>query len=376
MRPRLSVLSILLAATLAAQPPPGPWRFAGVPQIAYGSDVGLTLGLGAYMYRVAEVNPERRDRLSLGLAYTTRGPRFIEGRWYDFGVLGSRARMAWDARFADDNLAPYWGEGAQLGGLPISPGSGTPPPEFRYHDQRAFLSGLVVAPVVGPLGAFGRLRWLRIDMLAAGPLLAVERPPGVGGGDVALAEAGLVVDTRDQEVDTHRGLYVDASLFAAPALGGPFAFSFAGGNVTFRGYLPVRPAVLAMRLMADVKRGNVPFFERTMYEGIEFGDGLGGSSTIRGVARYRLAGQDKLLANLELRVDLLTLHPFDRSLEVGLASGVDAGAAHQPGYSAVAAVGGFAGVRLVWDRAVLVRVEVGYAAQGAAATYVAFGEEF
>ena len=39
-------------------------------------------------------------------------------------------------------------------------------------------------------------------------------------------------------------------------------------------------------------------------------------------------------------------------------------------------LGGFAGVRLLWDEAVLLRVELGYAAQGSAALYVSFGEEF
>jgi len=348
-----------------------------VPNVAYGSDVGLKVGVAAYLYRVAEVDPDRRDRLSLGLAYSTRGPRFIEARWYDYRLLGTRAHTAWDVRLADDDLAPYWGEGAGLGGLPVAPGSGTPPPEYRYHDRRAFASALVAAPIAGSLNAYGRLRWLRVDLVATGPLLAAQRPLGFGGGDVALAEAGFLVDTRDVETGTRRGLYVNAALFGAPALGGPFAYAFGGGNVTFRQYLPLRPdARLALRLMADLKRGSVPFFERTIYEGVEFGDGLGGGETIRGVARYRLAGEDKLLANLELRMDLLTYHPFERSLEVGLATGIDAGAARQRGYSTVAALGGFAGVRLLWDEAILLRVELGYAAQGSAALYVSFGEEF
>ncbi len=371
------MLALLLAAVVAAEPTPGPWRFAGVPNVAYGSDIGLLVGAAAYLYRVAELEPERRDRLSLGLAYSTRGPRFVEGRWYDYRLLGTRAHTAWDVRLADDDLAPYWGEGAQLGGLPVAPGSGTPPPEFRYHDRRVFASVLVAAPLAAPLEAYARLRWLRVDLVAAGPLLAAQRPLGAGGGDVALAETGLLLDTRDLEVDTHRGFYVNASVFGSPALGGPLAYSFAGGNVTFRQYVPLLPGVrLAVRLMADVKRGSVPFFERTIYEGVEFGDGLGGSETARGVARYRLAGEDKLLANLELRTDLFTWHPFDRSLDLGVATGIDAGAAHQRGYPTVAALGGFAGARLLWDQAVLVRVELGYAGQGSAAVYVSFGEEF
>ncbi len=348
-----------------------------MPNVAYGSDVGLTVGAAAYLYRVGDLRPERRDRLSLGVAYATRGPRFIEARWYDYRLLGTRARTAWDVRLADDNLAPYWGEGARLGGLPIAPGSGTPPPEYRYHDRRAFASALLAAPIARSLSTYGRLRWLRVDMVASGPLLAAERPLGFGGGDVALAEAGLLLDTRDEEAGTRRGLYVNASLFGSPALGGPLAYSFGGGNLTFRGYLPLLPgARLAMRLMADLKRGRVPFFERTVYEGVEFGDGLGGGETVRGVARYRLSGEDKLLGNLELRMDVRTWHPLERRLDLGLAAGVDAGAAHQRGYSTIAALGGFAGARLLWDEAVLVRVELGYAAQGSAAVYVSFGEEF
>jgi len=348
-----------------------------VPNVAYGSDIGLRVGVAGFVYRVAEVDPERRDRLSLGLAYSTRGPRFIEARWYDYRLLGTRAQTAWDLRLADDDLAPYWGEGARLGGLTVAPGSGTPPPEYRYHDRRIFASGLLAAPIVRSWSAYGRVRWLRVDMVAPGPLLAAERPLGFGGGDVALAEAGLLLDTRDQEAGTRRGLYVNVSLFGSPALGGPFAYSFTGGNVTFRQYLPLLPgARLAMRVMADMKRGRVPFFERTIYEGVEFGDGLGGGETVRGVARYRLAGEDKLLANLELRMDLRTWHPFERSLDLGLGAGVDAGAAHQRNYSTVAALGGFAGVRLLWDEVILLRVELGYAAQGSAAVYISFGEEF
>ena len=65
------------------------------------------------------MEPERRDRLSLGLAYSTRGPRFIEARWYDYRLFGTRAHTAWDVRLADDNSLRTRGEGARLGGLSV-----------------------------------------------------------------------------------------------------------------------------------------------------------------------------------------------------------------------------------------------------------------
>lgn len=38
--------------------------------------------------------------------------------------------------------------------------------------------------------------------------------------------------------------------------------------------------------------------------------------------------------------------------------------------------GGFAGLRALWDRAVLLRLEVGYAGQGGPAFYIVTGEQF
>jgi hypothetical protein len=223
---------------------------------------------------------------------------------------------------------------------------------------------------------------------AQSALLASSAPPGARGGRVALFEAGLLWDSRDREMGTHRGTFITAAAFAAPALGGVSDFGFHGWNASARVYLPlVLGATLALRGVWDVKRAGipwqaaaptdaVPFFERMLYEGIAYNEGLGGGSTVRGVARYRISGEEKLLGNVQLRVPLFTVRPAGKPLEVGVSAGVDAGLASQPGYDAVQDAGAAVGLRLAWDRAILARIEVGRARGGDNSLFVAFGEMF
>ena len=203
-----------------------------------------------------------------------------------------------------------------------------------------------------------------------------------------LAEAGLLYDRRDRPIATREGLFLSASGFLAPFVSGVSDFAFHGYNVTARFYVPLWPgAALAFRGLYDHKlaglpwsnKGDhdaVPFFERMLYEGYTYDEGLGSASTIRGIARYRVSGEQKLLGNAQLRVNLLTLHLAGKSQEIGVTGGVDAGRAWQPGYEPVDGAGVAAGLRIIWDRAVLLRVETARARGGDQALYVAFGEQF
>ncbi len=94
------------------------------------------------------------------------------------------------------------------------------------------------------------------------------------------------------------------------------------------------------------------------------------------MASTRVAGDEKMLANVQLRLNLFTTHLAEKTQEFGIDAGVDAGRASQPGYQAVDGAGAAAGVRLVWDRTIVLRVEMGRARGGDSTLYVAFGEQF
>ena len=358
-----------------AQVDPG-LRFAAIPDLSYSSDVGFSLGGGAFLYRPGGAGAPQ-ERLSLGVSYTTRGPRTLNFQWNQPRLGGGAWGGLVDLRLADDRHEPYWGEGGALAGSAVQAGAHSPPLSYRFHDRRLFLSVTARPASAARPTPYGRVRLLGIDVRDQGPVLAVQQPLGFRGGSSLLWETGLFLDRRDREVGTRKGAYANASAFAAPAFGPLGPGSFGGFDLAASGYWPVLAcATVAARALLDVKLGSVPFFERDQYEGIAYGGGLGGSGTLRGVARSRMAGDEKGLATVEFRLSACEGRPFgSRLLRMGVAVGMDAGFAHQRGHSTLGAVGGFAGLRALWDDAVLVRAEIGYAGQGPA-FYLVTGEQF
>lgn len=352
-------------------------RVAVLPLVSYGSNVGLQLGGALLFYRSPEKGGGRRDWLAVGGSYATEGPRSLEVKGERLRVLDRPLRVFYQAKYAVDDLAPYWGEGGRL--LPgDEPGAGSPPPGYRYRAVGPWVSVIArhpLASAAGPWWAGGRVRFKHVGVFTPGEALRAARPPGAGGGALTTFHAGAMRDTRDEEVSASRGTLVDASVFGAPP--GLSVAPLWGVNVGARAYRRLHPRlVLAVRGLWETKLGEVPFHERSQVEGLDYGEGLGGPDTIRGVARARLAGEEKLLANLELRAVAATFRPFDRSLELGFSAGADAGRARQRGHPALSAAGVFGGLRLIWDRALVLRLEVGHAGQGAPAYYLAFDESF
>ena len=365
----------------------GRWHFAAIPIASYSSDIGLLVGGALFFYAPVPDYPDERDEAAISASFATRGPRSLDTSWSKRRIFGTRLRSMVNLHLADDALMPYWGEGARLGDLGVPTGYGTPPEPYRYHDRRLFLAATLRGPIAGAFGWHLRARYLYLGVPEESALLAAAAPPGERGGRVALGEVGLVYDTRDRELGTHTGAFVTAALFAAPQLGGVSDFAFHGYDASVRLYLPlVLGATLALRALYDRKlsgvpgRGDaeqaVPFFERSLYEGLAYGEGMGGAATVRGVARYRFAGDEKALGNAQLRWNLLTTHFAEKTQEYGLSAGIDAAWARQPGFEAVDGIGAALGLRFLWDRAVLLRVEMGRTPGGDDTLYVAFGEQF
>jgi hypothetical protein len=363
------------------------WHFAGVPIASYGSDVGLTLGAALFFYKPIPGYPNEQHSANISLSYATRGPRALDAGGSAQRLFGTPLRAFVNLHAADDPLMPYWGEGARLGGLPTPPGFGTPPEPYRYHDRRIFAAAILRGPIFRALGWHLRVRLLDVDVAEQNALLAASAPPGARGGRVMLGEVGLLYDTRDREIGTRSGVFATAAAFAAPQLGGVSDFAFHGYDAHVRLYVPLwLGATLAMRGLYDNKLAGVPsvgskasavpFFERSLYEGLSYNEGLGSAATIRGIARYRIAGDEKMMANVQLRLNLFTTHFAAKTQEFGIDAGVDAGRASQPGFDAVDAAGVAVGLRFIWDRAILFRVEMGRARGGDNTLYVAFGEQF
>jgi hypothetical protein len=368
--------SLAVALVTLADPAAPELRAAALPLISYGSDIGLQLGGVAYLYTLRPTG-ERADWGALGLAWTTHGPRGLEVKGELLRLRSSPVDAVFQLKASLDTSAPYWGEGAALGGAGVPPGSGSPPEPYRYRAVSPWLSVILRGPLAPPLGWWGRTRYTYVAVEDPPPILLAASPPGVGGGPSTLLEAGVSIDTRDRALSPQRGIFADASVFATPPFSALAVGTFGGFNVGARAYQPLAPGmVLAARILYDLKAGDVPFFERTLYEGLGYGEGLGGTGTIRGLARDRLAGEEKVLVGMELRAYVVETRWLGRLQEWGFSAGGDAGRARDSGKTPVLGAGAFVGLRLLWDHAVLLRFEVGHAGQGGPAYYIAFDEAY
>ncbi|HET8714104.1 MAG TPA: BamA/TamA family outer membrane protein [Gemmatimonadales bacterium] len=132
----------------------------------------------------------------------------------------------------------------------------------------------------------------------------------------AVARTGVVFDTRDLEVDPHRGIYAEA-LFGAGR-----GYSRTTGQV--RLYLhPLERLVLAARLGAEGMSGTPPLAVQLTMESSDGPIvGLGGARSLRGYHDGRFVGPGKLIGSVEARYGLIWA---PRLLEVKLFAFYDAG---------------------------------------------------
>jgi outer membrane protein assembly factor BamA len=191
---------------------------------------------------------------------------------------------------------------------------------------------------------------------------------------------GVRFDTRDNEFAPTRGMLHDLSVRgAAHPLGSESTVW--GGNANLRLYQRPIPSywrlVLALRLVGDVTSSGAPFYLLSSM-GPTAPDGLGGSSSIRGLLLHRFVGDVKVLGNAELRWRFLSLGPF----EVGAVGGIDAGRVWaQLGKDDVGPVhvGAAAGLRIAWSHHFVIRADYGFGISEPYADgsiYLDFGELF
>lgn len=110
-----------------------------------------------------------------------------------------------------------------------------------------------------------------------------------------VVRVGLVVDTRDSEVDPHAGVLLE-TLFAS---GNGYTRTTAGARVHVR---PARPLVVAGRLVAEGTGGTPPLAAQQEVESSEQSfAAVGGYRSLRGFYDGRFTGRGKLLGGLEAR---------------------------------------------------------------------------
>jgi len=355
-----------VAAEVTSEPQQRHWSFAATPLLNFSSDAGLGFGGRAKLERLAgDVEPYW---MSLeAQAYGSTGGTQLHFVSVDFpSIAGSLWRVDALGGFWRNVAAHYYGIGdhpPQVEGDTFTETS----PVVRARARRRLTRALSLL-----LGY--RFMYQLIDA-APDTRLAREAPFGVHGGAYPEVAAGVVWDTRDDELAPARGLLLETSVRSTlQALGsaGNSAAVFCSASL----YQPIADGwLLAVRLALDAAWGDIPFNREgdfgTLVSPALVVAGVGGGLSVRGLPQGEYVGKLKLISNVELRFPLFGFQLFGERLATSAVAFVDAG---KVDLGAVH-LGAGGGLRIRWGRFFLVRLDAGYA-EGGVRFYADFGHVF
>ena len=328
------ILWLAWAAAAPAQDVSTGLEIAGLPALGYDSDEGYGYGALAEIYQYGDGSrPPYVWTLQPKLYLTTRGrrdvtlffdaPGLLPAGWRVNGYLGLEKRID----------APYFG-------------AGNASPYDAALDDPA-----------GPdphLYAYGRLRRIarvdlqkRLDGTALGALFGlglvsneIDPVPRDEGSTVLAAEigsepqeywtnfvrAGLVWDTRDRETAPRSGAWSEVLVqWVDERFGADVGFT----RWTFidRRYWALgERLVFAHRWLLQGVTGDAPVEQLQRVEtSFREGEGLGGSSSVRGLLKNRYTGRGMLVWNAELRWRVLDFRMLGRRLHIGASAFLDQG---------------------------------------------------
>ncbi len=177
---------------------------------------------------------------------------------------------------------------------------------YRVQRRRFIAQAEVTRSLVGPLGASLGLRaqYNDFEALDGVSLFLID----FGGGTVwerdASARLSLIVDTRDTEYNTRKGIFLEAGgKVASGGDGYTWLYSILKGFVS-----PIEGTVIGARVAGGTTGGTPPLSQRYEFNTWERDrNSYGGRFTNRGFPEGRFAGESVIMGNLEIRHDLLSL---------------------------------------------------------------------
>jgi len=327
----VAVAAVAWAGVARAQdePPPRRSEVAAVPIVAGSSDIGLQLGVVGSLTRFegdAKPFAWRLDGvLSSSGKVDDAGFRLVQHSYLVRldapALLGGRLRI--DARASARRTinSGYFG----LGNAAPAPASDDPR-RYQYLHQEGRLHTIGRVKVVGPLdGAFAAdLRWVAPELFAGSKAaedaadLRGTRPMGL-----AAVAAGVMIDTRDEEFVTTRGVFHQAGGRVNVDTEGVWSGELSASLAHYARVLG--PLVYASRVIVSLQLGDPAFY--TMQEAGVFDPrwSFGGDNGVRGVPRGRYTGKIKAIANHELRLPLPRFRILGQRVRPGLTALFDVG---------------------------------------------------
>ena len=315
---RLAALAFVVAAPLGAQDTAskGDWEWFALPALNFNSDEGFGYGALLDLYNYRGGRKPYRLMIRPLLAFSTKGKRDFTVVIDAPGVLPDGWRV--DAFLGrEQHLAtPWFGVGNNTPKLETL---SDPPDDYYYrYGKTQYRVSLNVQRRVSRAarmlvgGSFADVRTDDIPFDSGTTLLHQQlvadqaiANPITPSGKLRSVRAGVVIDTRDREVGPTQGSWIDVLVQRTAAAGDDVAGSYTRGTVSARHYESITSKlVFAQRLVVQHTDGDVPFFDLATIQNssptVQM-EGLGGSSSMRGVEKNRYTARGIAFANLELR---------------------------------------------------------------------------
>ncbi|MEP6493271.1 MAG: BamA/TamA family outer membrane protein [bacterium] len=380
--------TFLVASPSVAQQPSRPFEVSGLPALNFDADEGFGYGVILALYGYDGRSTTYRWTVQPTVFLTTEGrrdytlffdaPSSREHPWRASGFLGREQQLA----------APYYGIGNDT---PFNPAleQGNMRYFYRYGRDRMRLT-TDVQHAIGPtsaralLGAGVSSDHIDLTPFDSGTTLIQRdlsnRTPA--NGRTNYLRAGLTWDTRDREIGTQTGTWADVLVQRVDKRLGASS-DYTRWTAAARHYQPLNARLtLANRLLVQNTIGDAPFYVLGEIQTTQKPqDGLGGSSSVRGLPKDRYVGKGVALANNEVRWRAVDFSLHGRPSSLVLSGFVDAGRVWASGVdvSSVfndlhAGYGG--GARLGFGNSFVIAVDAGHSSQLTLPIYIGLGYMF
>ena len=257
------------------------WGIAPIPAIGYMPETSLLAGAAAVLYHTAENKDVKPDTFTLLGYYSLKNQYQI--------CLKTTIHFSGDMLiFRAD------GSGSKFPTLYYGVGAGT-----HRADSEKYTS--VYFPVSGSLlykftrGLYAGIafdqQYQKLTRTENGGTLAQRNVTGSKAMLSSGTGLNAVYDSRDSDMNPHRGEYVEVKmLWFGSYAGGDSAFG--KGTIDARKYFPVGSSTLCFQLSGSAVSGDIPFY---------YYPSLGGSQSLRGFYYGRYIDKDLIFSQVEYR---------------------------------------------------------------------------
>jgi len=333
---------IILESVCAQQQIKKGLGFGALPAISYDSDLGFQYGalVNFFQYGDGLRFPKYDHSLYLELSTYTKGTTIARLR-YDSELLIPKVRTTVDISYITDQMSDFYGFNRYQS--VYDPVQLTNSNRLFYKNEKDMFRAK--ADFQGYFGD-SKLGWVagytfyhfkldtvnntQLGIVKTGPTLfekykewGLISQSEASGGSINYFKAGLKYDSRDQLACPMKGIFTEVVIQTAPKFLNE-TFPHSKLAVIHRQYFTLaKDLSFAYRLDYQITLGKnqVPYYAQplliTSYLTAATNQGLGGKSSVRGVLRNRIIGDNVGFGNFEFRYKFIRFEMFKQNFYVG-----------------------------------------------------------